>query len=69
LRSNFDYMRKVTADKLNNPRLLKIHFHTARFWKGTMDYHQLKDVKEAQTFTYKLARPCSYKIPTNGYAK
>jgi integrase len=48
LRSNFDYMRKATADKLNNPRLLKIHFHTARFWKGTMDYHQLKDVKEVQ---------------------
>jgi integrase len=49
LRSNFDYKRKTLADKLNNPRILKIHFHTLRAWKATMTYHDLKDMKEVQT--------------------
>jgi integrase len=35
--------RKRLADKLKNPRLLKIHFHTFRYWKGTMLYHKTKD--------------------------
>lgn len=42
--SLFSYQRKRLADKLSNPRLLKIHFHTFRYWKGTMTYHETKDI-------------------------
>jgi len=35
--------RKRIAEKLKNPRLLKIHFHTFRYWKGTVLYHKTKD--------------------------
>ncbi len=31
------------AAKLQNPRLLRISFHTFRHWKATMLYHQTKD--------------------------
>ena len=36
--------RKRAAHKIQNPRLLKIHFHTFRYWKGTMIYHETKDI-------------------------
>ena len=36
--------RKRAAHKTKNPRLLKIHFHTFRHWKGTMLYHETKDM-------------------------
>jgi integrase len=36
--------RKRLAHKLSNPRLQKIHFHTLRYWKGTMIYHETKDM-------------------------
>jgi len=32
------------AHKLGNPRLLQVHFHTLRHWKGTMEYHKTKDI-------------------------
>ncbi len=35
--------RKKLAQKLQNPRLLKITFHSLRHWKATMLYHKLKD--------------------------
>ena len=35
--------RKRVANKLKNPRLLEISFHTLRHWKATMLYHQTKD--------------------------
>ena len=38
------HQRKRIAHKLSNPRLLKIHFHTFRYWKGTMLYHETKDM-------------------------
>jgi integrase len=41
---NFQRQRRRAAHKLKNPRLLKIHFHTFRYWKGTMLYHQTKDM-------------------------
>ncbi len=41
---NFQRQRRRTADKIQNQRLLKIHFHTFRYWKGTMLYHQTKDM-------------------------
>ncbi|MGQ9640678.1 MAG: tyrosine-type recombinase/integrase [Candidatus Bathycorpusculaceae bacterium] len=44
MRSNFYVQRKCIARKLGNPRLMQIHFHTFRHWKGTMEYHKTKDV-------------------------
>jgi len=38
------HQRKRLSHKLRNPRLLKIHFHTFRYWKGTMLYHETKDM-------------------------
>ena len=35
--------RKKAAVKLQNPRLLQIHYHTLRHWVGTMEYHKTKD--------------------------
>jgi integrase/recombinase XerD len=40
----FFRVRKKTAKKLGNPRLLKITFHTFRHWKATMEYHKTKDI-------------------------
>jgi hypothetical protein len=37
--------RKRVAHKLGNLRLLKIYFHTFRYRKGTMLYHEIKDMK------------------------
>jgi integrase len=41
---NFSRQRKFAAVKLSNPRLLKIHFHTFRHWKATMEYQRTKDI-------------------------
>ena len=38
------HQRKLVANKIGNPRLLKIHFHTLWCWKGTMTYHETKDM-------------------------
>ena len=38
----FQRQRKKVASKIKNPRILRIHFHTFRYWKGTMLYHQTK---------------------------
>jgi integrase len=40
----FQRQRKRIAHKLSNPRILKIHFHTFRYWKGTMLYHTHPDM-------------------------
>jgi integrase len=40
----FQRQRKRIAHKIGNPRLLKIHFHTLRYWKGTILYHETKDM-------------------------
>ena len=44
VRRNFTAQRKRIARKLKNPRLMKIHFHTFRHWKATMEYHKTKDI-------------------------
>lgn len=41
---NLQRQRKKIAVKIGNPRLLRIHFHTFRYWKGTMLYHETKDM-------------------------
>ena len=43
-RNALAFSRKKAAFKLQNPRLLQIHFHTLRHWKATMEYHKTKDI-------------------------
>jgi integrase len=33
-------LRKQVATEQNNPRIMKIHLHTFRHFKGTMEYHK-----------------------------
>jgi integrase len=43
-RTSFTRQRKRTANKLQNPRINRITFHTFRHWKATMEYHKTKDI-------------------------
>ncbi len=43
LKTTFQKTRRRLSDRLQNPRLLNIHFHTLRHWKATVTYHQTKD--------------------------
>jgi len=40
----FGKQRATLARKLQNPRLLQIHFHTFRHWKATMEYARTRDI-------------------------
>lgn len=40
----FQQQRRRIANKIGNPRIMKIHFHTLRHFKGTMLYHKTKDL-------------------------
>lgn len=40
----FYKFRRRTAEKLKNPRILRITFHTFRHWKATMEYHKTRDI-------------------------
>jgi len=42
-KTTFYKARRRLAHKLQNPRLLRISFHTFRHWKATKLYHQTKD--------------------------
>ena len=44
IRSNFTIQRRRLAQKLKNPRINRISFHTFRHWKATMIYHKTKDI-------------------------
>jgi integrase len=48
LRTYFCEQRRTVSEKLQNPRLTKISFHTLRHWKATMEYHKTKDIKHVQ---------------------
>ena len=37
-------LRKRMSEKLQNPRIRRIHFHTLRHWKATREYHKTKDI-------------------------
>lgn len=37
-------LRNSISEKLQNPRIRRIHFHTLRHWKATMEYHKTKDI-------------------------
>jgi hypothetical protein len=43
MKTTFQKTRKRLANKLQNPSLLKISFHTFRHWKATELHHQTKD--------------------------
>jgi integrase len=43
LKSSLQLARRRLAEKLQNPRLQQIHFHTLRHWKATTEYHRTKD--------------------------
>jgi integrase len=48
LERTFRKQRKRTAFKLQNPKLLQIHFHILRHWKATTEYAKTKDLLYVQ---------------------
>ncbi len=50
LETYFLARRKRLAQRLSNPRLKEIHFHTLRHWKATMLYHKTRDVLYVKEF-------------------
>jgi integrase len=50
LRKIFSRQRKRIANKLGNPRILQIHFHTLRHWRATMEYHKTRDILHVMQF-------------------
>jgi integrase len=50
LKATFGRARLRLAYKLQNPRLLKISFHTLRHWRATMEYHYTKDIIHVKNF-------------------
>jgi integrase/transposase-like protein len=50
LKATFVRARRRLAFKLQNPRLLEIHFHTLRHWRATMEYHYTKDILHVKEF-------------------
>jgi hypothetical protein len=51
LEKTFRRQRKRTAYKLQNPRLLQIHFHMLRHWKATTEYAKTKDSSTCRSFS------------------
>ena len=43
LKSGYYKSRKRLSSKLQNPRIIRISFHTFRHWKATTLYHETKD--------------------------
>jgi len=43
LKSSFYQSRKRLSSKLQNPRILRMSFHTFRHWKATTLYYETKD--------------------------
>jgi hypothetical protein len=50
MKATFGRSRRKLAIKLQNPRLLEVHFHTLRHWKATMEYHKTKDLLHTMAF-------------------
>jgi integrase len=48
MRSNLQITRARQAHKLNNPRHLKVSFHSLRHLKGTIEYHKTHDIIHVQ---------------------
>ena len=50
LKAMYSRAWKRMAIKLQNPRLLEVHFHSLRHWKATMEYHKTKDLLHVMAF-------------------
>jgi integrase len=50
IRASFCDTRKSISQKLQNPRLQRISFHTFRHWKATSLYHQTKNILLVKEF-------------------
>lgn len=48
--ATFYKSKRTIAKKIQNPRLLRIHFHTLRHWKATILYHETKDILYVKQF-------------------
>lgn len=48
MRSNFSITRRRIAEKIGNPNIRKIHFHTFRRWKATTELHNFHDRERVQ---------------------
>jgi integrase/recombinase XerD len=48
LEATFRKQRKRIAHKLQDPKLLQIHFHILRHWKATIEYAKTKDLLYVQ---------------------
>jgi len=48
LRITYGRLRNRAAEKLQNPKMRYITFHTFRHWKATMEYHKTKDILHVQ---------------------
>jgi len=50
IRASFCNMHKTISQRLQNPRLMRISFHTFRHWKATSLYHQTKNILLVKEF-------------------
>jgi integrase len=48
MRKRFMWQRNRIAQKVQNPRLRRITFHTLRHWFGSMEYHKTKNILHVQ---------------------
>jgi integrase len=48
IRKTFERARTRLAEKLGNPSIKRISFHTFRHWKASMEYHKTKDILYVQ---------------------
>lgn len=48
LKTNYYVQRRMIANKLNEPALLKISLHSFRHWKATTEYHRTHDIIPVQ---------------------
>jgi integrase len=48
MRTSFDYQKNRLSEKLQNPRLKQIHFHTFRHYHATRLYNETKSILEVQ---------------------
>jgi integrase len=59
LREYFCTKRKEIAKRFQNPRLMKISFHTLRHWKGTVEYHKNPDIMHVKYVSGHKAINCT----------
>ena len=50
LKNTFIRYRHKLSVKLQNHRLVQVHFHTLRHWRATMEYHNTRDLLHTMAF-------------------